>query len=283
MVTKYAFDSYEKPVGVSSKRKHHRRQPSASSEGGDDDPTDGNGSLTYSAASSINSAAGESTDSSLAGIMRVLDVQDSKELAAVLEKERARKSHHHHGDRSVTAESQHSLAYSTDAESHMRSLATEQSGLQGTGLLGTIAGQTSDQYSYDGGQNPADQHDDGFGAPSDTDDLIFAPAEHTDSLKRRKDKKRRERKDKAVESYVPSHTTPRVKNSKKSGSTPPSEDYSTSRSTGSRTPPSTRSSRPPKGTQENLEMQMQEEEDIWYAKWWMFCFPDTVKTMTPKR
>ena len=100
---------------------------------------DGAGSLTYSAASSVNSAAGESTDSSFAGIMRVLDEQgDSKELAAVLEKERMRKNPHGggaYGDRSVFSESQNSLAYSTDADSHMRSIVTEQSGLKGTKLV----------------------------------------------------------------------------------------------------------------------------------------------------
>jgi hypothetical protein len=157
---------------------HHRRQSSNhstnSSSNNDHDPTDGAGSLTYSAASSINSTAGESTDSSFADIMKVLDVQDSKELAAVLHKERARHSnshfgnkqkhpyhhhHHHHPDeRSIAAQSiaADSLAYSTEADSlaysanaesfmrslDMRSLATdgEFSGLHGTGILATIAG-----------------------------------------------------------------------------------------------------------------------------------------------
>ena len=134
MATKYKFDgAFDAAPAVP--RRHHRRHPSSTSENEDNDPTDGNGSLTYSAASSINSAAGESTDSSLAGIMKVLDVQDSKELALVLEKERAKK--HAKEDRSVAAESQHSLAYSTDAESAMRSLHTEHSALNGTKLVGT--------------------------------------------------------------------------------------------------------------------------------------------------
>lgn len=133
---KYTFDApaYE-PAVVSGKKKHHRRIHSKDSEGEDGDPLDGSGSLTYSAASSINSATGESTDSSFADIMRVLDVQDSKELASVLQKQGIRQ---HKDERSVAAESQHSLAYSTDAESHMRSLATDgESGLHGTGYLST--------------------------------------------------------------------------------------------------------------------------------------------------
>lgn len=133
---KYTFDAptYEPPAG---KKKHHRRKSSKDSEGGgeDGDPLDGSGSLTYSAASSINSAAGESTDSSFADIMRVLDVQDSKGLAQVLQNHGIRQTK---DERSVAAESQHSLAYSTDAESHLRSLATDgESHLHGTGYLST--------------------------------------------------------------------------------------------------------------------------------------------------
>ena len=70
-----------------------------------------NGSLTYSAASSINS--GVSTDSSFADIRRALEASgDTKELAAFL------KRHNKRADGSIAGES---LAYSTDAESHLRS------------------------------------------------------------------------------------------------------------------------------------------------------------------
>ena len=141
--TKYTFDAptYEPPAG---KKKNHRRIQSNNSEGEDGDPLDGSGSLTYSAASSINSAAGESTDSSFADIMRVLDVQDSKELAAVIQKARAK------DERSVAAESQHSLAYSTDAESHLRSLATDgESALNGTRYLSTIPGYVKMSFLVD--------------------------------------------------------------------------------------------------------------------------------------
>jgi len=100
----------------------------------DGDPSDGNASLTYSAASSVNSATNESTDSSFADIMRVLDGQDSKEVAAYLKKE----AHRTGRDEKSVAES---LAYSTDAESHLRSLATDgESALHGTDLLSTITG-----------------------------------------------------------------------------------------------------------------------------------------------
>jgi hypothetical protein len=117
----------------------------------EDDPTeDGNGSLTYSAASSIHSV-GESTDSSLADALRGLDVHDSKEIALYLESRRR-------DEKSVAGESLaystvagesvaystgagESLAYSTDAESQMRSLATDaESRLHGTDYLNSIAG-----------------------------------------------------------------------------------------------------------------------------------------------
>jgi hypothetical protein len=65
----------------STKRKHRRGGQAAE---------DDTGSLTYSAGSSINSggsAAGESTDSSFADIMRVMALQDGPELEALLKRE----------------------------------------------------------------------------------------------------------------------------------------------------------------------------------------------------
>ncbi len=118
----------------SSKAHHHRRNHS------DPDPTDGNGSLTYSAASSVHSggsAAGESTDSSFAEIMRVLDLQEKGELKAIIKKEgvhsveelrekRGMRSGTHYSGVSVAS----SLNYSMDGDSH----------LEGSQLLQTIAG-----------------------------------------------------------------------------------------------------------------------------------------------
>jgi hypothetical protein len=31
------------------------------------------------------------------------------------------------------------------------------------------------------------------------------------------------------------------------------------------------------------QFEIMDDEDIWYAKWWMFCFPDTVENMAEKR
>ena len=134
----YTFASNDVSAPTKTKKSRHRRgsKDSANSTSEDPDPTDGTGSLTYSAASSVHSggsATGESTDSSFADIMRVLDLQDGKELAALIKKEgvssagelRERRGLTHSG---ISVAS--SLAYSTDGES----------ALEGAGLLQTIAG-----------------------------------------------------------------------------------------------------------------------------------------------
>eukprot|EP00529_Nitzschia_sp_RCC80_P026136 CAMPEP_0113493624 /NCGR_PEP_ID=MMETSP0014_2-20120614/28686_1 /TAXON_ID=2857 /ORGANISM="Nitzschia sp." /LENGTH=340 /DNA_ID=CAMNT_0000387489 /DNA_START=431 /DNA_END=1453 /DNA_ORIENTATION=+ /assembly_acc=CAM_ASM_000159 len=128
------------------------------------------GSLTYSAASSVQSArsgsaAGESTDSSFADIMRVLDLQDTQQLKDFIAKEGVAKTDELYrkrgGSSSVSVAS--SLQYSTDGESH----------LEGTKLLQTIgAGQPSDSFAFDGGSGS----DIGVGGNDDKLDLLFAPA-----------------------------------------------------------------------------------------------------------
>jgi hypothetical protein len=115
--------------------RQHRRGRSSSSQQSDSqsqqqDQADHNscsGSLTYSATSSVNSGCADSTDSSFADIMKVLDAQDGKDLASYLRGSSRR-------DEKSVAES---LAYSTDADTHLRSLATDggESHLRGTDLL----------------------------------------------------------------------------------------------------------------------------------------------------
>jgi len=322
---------------------HHRRQTSKDSHDGD--PTDGSGSLTYSAASSINSA-GESTDSSFADILRVLDVQDSKELAAYLRKDGGGGGHHRKDEKSVAE----SLAYSMDAESCMKSMATDnESGLHGADLLSTFTGQASDQ-KFDGGayySSAGGAGGYGSGAPGVTDrdepdlggddlNIFFSPAEHTDSLKRRKDRKRRERNEKMMNALAnangqqqqqqqapgqqqqqqqqqlgsPKNLIQQPSNQQSSqqqqqqrskagisssSSYSSGTNNSSSNGTNSRpypqdairiesrqgTPPT---SRPPKRSSGWNHMDMTaEDEDVWYAKWWMFCFPDAIKNMTEKR
>lgn len=125
----FASSSFVSTGGVKKPGSRHRRTHS------EDTDTDGAGSLTYSATSSVQSggsAAGESTDSSFADIMRVLDLQDSEQLKEIIKKEgvssidELQKKRGYNSGASVTS----SLAYSTDGESQ----------LEGTKLLQTIAG-----------------------------------------------------------------------------------------------------------------------------------------------
>ena len=113
--------------------------------------------------------------------------------------------------------------------------------------------QPSDQYSDVGRPHlPKDREDSEHGttgADMDSDELIFAPAEHTDSLKRRKERKKRERQDR----------TPRTKNKTKSTTKSPVVVESRQG-----TPPT---ARPPK-SKETFESA--EGDDVWYGKWWMF-------------
>lgn len=234
--TKYTFEtssSYQKSSSKFGRRSEHAD---------DVDPTDGSGSLTYSAASSIHSGGESSNESSFADIMKVLDGQDSSGLAAYLKE---RESQHHHkshlsgsnrDERSVANES---LAYSTDAESHVNSLATGgESALHGTYFVG----ERHDER-LGGGQSYGNEQD---------EDVLFAPAEYSDSLKRRKAKKRQEKSS--------MKGTPR---------------WSFTAESRQGTPP-TPSRRPP--TQQQLHHQQQSsksettetnDDEVWYAKWWM--------------
>jgi hypothetical protein len=134
----------------------HRRQSSGGSESTNQDDTshDGSSSLAYSATSSVQSSGMESNDSSFADIMRVLDGQDSKELAVYLKEKAALKAskqkqstgtnpHTVQGASSERSIAGESLAYSTDADSQFQysyqpSLVTEgESPLHGTEFVNT--------------------------------------------------------------------------------------------------------------------------------------------------
>jgi len=155
---------------------------------------------------------------------------------------------------------------------------------------------------------PPDREDTDPFASSNSDDnldILFAPAEHTESLKQRKERKRRERRERrALMKGHDTSGTPRMKNSAvapqqqqqqhrqlhydagdshshlspKQKMSDPSM-YSSKIESRQGTPPT---SRPPKKRNQNMDSST-EDEDVWYAKWWMFCFPDTIKNMTERR
>lgn len=237
-----AEDAWRQPV---SKRRHRR---------GGQSSEDDNGSLTYSAGSSINSgnssAAGESTDSSFSDIMRVLALQDGPELEALMKKEgvdpraiakvRAKAA----GDTSVTS----SLNYSTDGES----------ALNGEDVLQTITGQPSDSYGPDGGGIGLIREHQGDAI---SDDIVFAPADPVDPKHRKGSKVR---------------TSPRDKGLRKKDRRPSTKDRRPSiKAVDAGTPP-------PAPRRGNLESRS-EEDSLWYAKWWMCGFTDALRELVPKR
>lgn len=125
---------WDSPVQTAKEDQQRKRSLQHRRKSSDDFSADGNASLTYSAASSVNSggsAAGESNDSSFADVMRVLDLQDSWELKEFIRKEGTSSITELRSRRLSSGQSMaSSLAYSTDGESH----------LEGTKLLQTITG-----------------------------------------------------------------------------------------------------------------------------------------------
>lgn len=145
--------------------------------------------------------------------------------------------------------------------------------------------QPSDGYGYDGASYG--QKDEPIEGDSG---LLFAPAEpgRIKTKKKKRDKNKStlstgsptvETKDK--HDFMSGVSTPQGKGSSHSyqdASPSPSVDTPT------KSPPSERSTPPrhPKQHQFHIE-DAAEDDEIWYAKWWMFCFADATKNMMPKR
>lgn len=164
----------------------------------DIDNTDGNGSLTYSASSSINShsTAGESTDSAFSGIMKGLDLNEDPDFDRLIckgedgvltlqqreqllerhaqQQRERREMQSYNGHRNHRGEDS-SLQYSTDYTDD-----TTTSPLDFTQIQ-TVPGQPSDSHAHDGG---------GFG--TNEQGVLFAPANPTRPNKNRM-KKHQER------------------------------------------------------------------------------------------
>lgn len=225
-------------------KKHSSLRRRGSSE--DFDASDGNASLTYSATSSVQSggsATAESTDSSFADIMRVLDLQDTQELKDLIRKEGVTSIGELRSKRMTSGQSvASSLVYSLDGESH----------LDGSQLQ-TIAGQPTASFGYDSSSKNEESLPGEMG-------LLFAPAD-SGNLK----KKKRNRS-------TPTKTASRVLSTTRTESPSPSVDTPT------KAPPSTPPHPRKMYTVENAE----EDDEVWYAKWWMFCFSGAGDLM-PKR
>ena len=131
--------------GPGGKRKHHRRGGPNASSWASEASGDDNNSLTYSAASSCT---GESTDSSFAEIMRVLDDNNAATTPDLLLQQQQRgkqkqgasngNSNSNKGFNSGNT-SEGSLGYSTDGDSQSQSQPPQQL-LNGENFLQTISG-----------------------------------------------------------------------------------------------------------------------------------------------
>ena len=164
--------------------------------------------------------------------------------------------------------------------------------------------QPSDSYTFDGGA--------GGGArggmteepiqAGDTD-ILFAPAEPAQVKKKKKRRDQQQQEDHHHHSHRDPHRTPSTKHSSSPVSTRSTSSYhqqqqfdespSPSIDTPTKSPPSSSSDMmkpdnppplPPKGFDPNdIRFDEEDDEDIWYAKWWMSCFPDAFRNLMPKR
>lgn len=92
------------------------------------------------------------------------------------------------------------------------------------------------------------------------DQILFSPAEHADSMKLRKQRKKQRKLELKLRQLQLEEQ--------------PLQEQ--------RQPPTPSSVRPPKAASPVSQEEV-EDDDIYNAKWWMLCFPDTFKTMTFKR
>jgi len=189
---------------------------------------------------------------------------------------------------------------------HCNLSSNSQNSAQHSDVTGSVLGAS---YVNNGGGQRFDPHGE------DDLALMFAPAEHTEGMKRRKERKRREKRERLSASDKPparatadnnelntSHAaTPKASGSSSSnapilklpdddgfddGFDFPSNTSNAHRVvTPSRTPRESRqgtppSARPPKANPNPARKEQQANElpdddaDVWYGKWWMFCFPD---------
>eukprot|EP00547_Thalassionema_nitzschioides_P001954 CAMPEP_0194202422 /NCGR_PEP_ID=MMETSP0156-20130528/2446_1 /TAXON_ID=33649 /ORGANISM="Thalassionema nitzschioides, Strain L26-B" /LENGTH=250 /DNA_ID=CAMNT_0038927907 /DNA_START=264 /DNA_END=1016 /DNA_ORIENTATION=- len=246
-----ADDSF-RPVGSQNKRRHRRGAPASE---------DDNGSLTYSAGSSCSSAAGESTDSSFADIMKVLAFQDEPELEALMKREgidarTLAKAKAKATDLSVAS----SLNYSTDGES----------ALNGEHVLQTITGQPSDSHGPDGG---------GIGLRSEK--ILFAPADPVDR-KHRKLPKSKSRGNRSSKTRALPRNNTSLQSDKKNDDI--LEEYTSdenNNSTQTIIPPTPGTPPPAPRPETRPVAEVKDDDSLCYAKWWMCGFADALHDLVP--
>lgn len=127
-------------------------------------------------------------------------------------------------------------------------------------------------FVYSVVRQPSDSaYGDGYGRG----DLMFAPAAVPDvKKKRRNDRTIGER------SSIAADSTPKAKNSLRKTRYEASPTGSVDTPTKSPPRSASKPGTPPLPSKQYID---DNEEGIWYAKWWVACFPDTFKEMMPTR
>jgi len=115
--------------------------------------------------------------------------------------------------------------------------------------------------------------------------LLFAPAEPG---RIKKKKKNRDVSDSRLSAGSPTsetNTSATLHSTPSKGSTHSYQDSSPSPSvdTPTKSPPMEKAT-PPRHPKQKYHIEdAAADDEIWYAKWWMLCFPDAAKNMMPKR
>ena len=158
--------------------------------------------------------------------------------------------------------------------------------------------QPSDSYGFDGGGGYHEQPIKG-----DNDNILVAPAAPVLNKKQRQKEKKARREAKAAgvapKSKVGNRKTYPIGNddglvnkvTTNIGTPTPTNRTATRRvvSPDGTPPNSTSNGKPgsppplPPNRVGDAAVVMDEDDDVWYAKWWMSCFPDSFKNLMPKR
>jgi len=154
----YNFSDTVKPSSRPGHRRSGKKKSGSNNHNNNEvDHTDGNGSLTYSASSSIvsnsNSTAGESTDSSFSDILVHLDLHDESELHHILKKDDGILSKEHRLSldcRQSQLEQERLKNSCVQFPTDFTDTDTTESSHTVT-MPQTITGQPSDSYAHDGG------------------------------------------------------------------------------------------------------------------------------------
>jgi len=140
----------------------------------------------------------------------------------------------------------------------------------------SIQSQPSDSLANDGGMyNTNNNNDPAAGEDFDNQNIMFAPADPTDSIKKRKKEKKNRSKDSSKQSPS-SATSSNGKRLSKSSSL--STNNTRHSGSSSRRTVHHKNATPPRVPRsKSMNSAKFDDADVCYAEWWMSCFPDAFK------